>query len=100
MEEKLTTIQKVCDEVERFRRLESEVEFDDEWMRDLLHDVPLNLCVVRLICADDEVLLERLHGVDLPIVLFLCHVDFAEGAATHDLQQLEVIDRLRTRAAL
>ena len=57
MEEKLTTIEKVSDEVERFWRLESVVEFDDEGMCDLLHDVPLYLCVVRLICSDNEVFL-------------------------------------------
>ena len=90
MEEELSAVEEIGDEVEALGALEGVVQLGHERMRDLLHDVTLNLRVRNLIRLDDEVLLEGLDGVDLAIVLFLGHVDFAEGAAAHDLQELEV----------
>jgi len=69
------------------------VELDNEGVSDLLHDISLNLGVVYLVGADDEVFLERLDRVDLLRVLLARHVHFAEGAAPNHLQQLEVLDR-------
>ena len=57
MVKKLSAVKEVCDEIERLRRLESVMEFDDEGVCDLLHDVSLNLCVIRLISTDNEVFL-------------------------------------------
>ena len=67
MKEKFTTIEEIGDKIEAFVGLKSEVQLDNKWMRDLLHDVTLNLHLVRLIRANDEVLLERLHCIDLPV---------------------------------
>ena len=92
MEEKLAAIQKVGDEIQTFVGLKGVVELDNERMCDLLHDVPLNLDLVRLVGADDEVLLERLHRVDLIACLLLGEVDFTKGASANDLEQLEVFD--------
>ena len=92
MEEKLTTVEEVCDEVEALGGLEGEVELDDERVRDLLHDVTLNLRVVHLVCTDDEVLLERLDSIDLPCVLLLGQVDLAKAAPADHLDQLEVLN--------
>ena len=68
------------------------MELDDEGVRDLLHDVSLNLCVGRLIRTDNEVFLKCFHSIDPATVFFLCHEYFAEGASADDLKQLEVID--------
>jgi len=61
------------------------MKFDDKRMRDLLHDVSLNLRVVDLVGLDDKVLLERLDGIYNPRILLPSHVDLAEGAATDHL---------------
>ena len=87
-----TTVAEVCDKVESLRRLESVMKLDDERMRDLLHDISLNLCVVHLVCSDDEVFLQRFDRVDLLRVLLARHVHFAEGATTDDFEQLEIFD--------
>ena len=92
MEEELAAIQEVCDEVERLGRLEGVVKLDNERMRDLLHDVALNLRVIHLVGLDDEVLFERLDRVDLPCILLLRHVHLAKATAPNDLEQLEIFD--------
>ena len=92
MEEELASIQEVRDEVKRLRRLEGEVKLHNEGMRDLLHDVSLDLRVVHLVRPDDEVLLQSLHGIDLLRVLFARHVDFAKRASAHNFEQLEIFD--------
>ena len=86
MEEELAAIQEVCDEVERLGRLEGVVKLDNERMRDLLHDVALYLRVIHLVGLDDEVLFERLDCVDLSCILLLRHVNFAEAAASNNLE--------------
>ena len=68
------------------------MKLDDERMRDLLHDISLNLRVVHLVCSDDEVFLQRFDRVDLLRVLLARHVHFAEGATTDDFEQLEIFD--------
>ena len=93
MEEQLSTVEEVRHEVERLGRLEGVVQLDDERVRDLLHDIPLDLRVLLLVRSDDEVFLEGLDCVDLLRVLLARHVDFAEGAAADDLEQLEIFDR-------
>ena len=62
------------------------MKLDDERMRDLLHDIALDLRVINLIGLNDEVLFERLDRVDLPCILLLGHVNFAEATAPNDLQ--------------
>lgn len=71
MEEKFTTVQEICDEIQTFIRLEGVVKFDDEGVRDLLHDITLYLHLIRLICTNDEILLQCLDRVDLAAVLLL-----------------------------
>ena len=63
------------------------MEFDDEGVRDLLHDVALNLGVLHLVGPDDEVFLEGLDRVRFPSVLFPCEINFAERASTHHFEQ-------------
>ena len=67
MEEELTTVEEICDKVKCLRRLEGIVKLDNERVRDLLHDIPLYLRILDLVVLDDEVLLERLHCIDLPV---------------------------------
>ena len=67
MKEKLATIEEIGDEVETFSGLKSIVELDHERVRNLLHDVPLNLHLVRLVCPEDEVLFECLDRIDLAV---------------------------------
>lgn len=93
MEEKFAAVEEVGDEVEGLWRLECKVKLDDKGMRDLLHDIAFNLCVLYLVGLDNEVLFERLDGVNLSSVLFLGHVDLSEATPPNHLQQLEVFDR-------
>lgn len=93
VEEELTAVQEICDEVEGLGRLERVVQFHDKGVRDLLHDITLNLRVINLVGLDDEVLLECLDGVNLPSILLLGHVDLAKGATSDHLQQLEILNR-------
>jgi len=86
VEEQLTAVQEVRHKVKRLGRLKGVVELDDKRMSDLLHNVSFNLGVVDLVSFDNEVLLERLNGVDLPTILLTCHVHFAERATPNDLQ--------------
>lgn len=67
MKEKFTSIEEVGDKVKTFVRLESVVQLDDKWMRDLLHNISLNLDLVRLIRSNDKVLLERLNCINFPV---------------------------------
>lgn len=67
MEEKFASIEEIGDKIQAFIGLKSVVQLDDERMRDLLHNITLNLHLIRLICFNDKVLLERLHCIDLPI---------------------------------
>ena len=78
MKEKFTSIEEVGDKVKTFVRLESVVQLDDKWMRDLLHNISLNLNLVRLIRSNDKVLLERLHSIYFPVCLFLGKVYFTK----------------------
>ena len=93
MEEELTAVEEVCDEVECLRRLEGIMKLDNEWVRDLLHDVPFYLRILDLVVLDNEILLERLHRENALVILLLSHVYFAKRATTHDLEQLKVINR-------
>ena len=86
MEEKFTAIEEVCDKVESLSRLESEMELDHERMCDLLHNVPLNLRVLLLVVPNHEIFLECFHRVDLSVIFFLCHIDFAKGASSDHLE--------------
>ena len=47
------------------------MKFDDERVRDLLHDITLYLHLIRLICFYDEVFLQCLDREDLVAVLLL-----------------------------
>ena len=78
VEEQFSTIQKICHEIQALVRLKRVVELDHEGVRDLLHDVALDLHLVRLVCANDKVFLEGLDGVNLRTCLFLSQVDFAK----------------------
>ena len=57
VEEQLSAIQEVGDEVEALGRLESVVQLDDERVRNLLHNVALDLRVIHLVGLYDKVLL-------------------------------------------
>ena len=91
MEEQFAAIEEVCDKVESLIRLEGVMELDNERMRDQLHNVPLNLRVLLLVVPNHEIFFKSLHRVDLPIIFFLCHVDFAKGASSDHLEQREII---------
>ena len=91
MEEQFTAIEEVCDKVERLIRLKSVMELDHERMRDQLHNVPLNLRVLLLVVPNHEIFLESFHRKDLSVIFFLCHIDFAKGASSDHLEQLEII---------
>ena len=91
MEEELTAIEEVCDKVESLRRLECVMELDDKRMRDQLHNVSLNLRILLLVVPNHEIFIESLHRVDLSVIFFLSHIDFAKGASSDHLEQLEVI---------
>ena len=67
MKEKLASIEEISDEIEAFSGLKRVVKLDHKRMRDLLHDVPLNLHLIRLVCPEDEVLFERLDCVYLTV---------------------------------
>ena len=67
MKEKLASIEEISDEVEAFSGLKRVVKLDHERVRDLLHDVPLNLHLICLVRPEDKVLFERLDGVDLTV---------------------------------
>lgn len=54
------------------------MEFNDEGMSDLLHNVAFNLRVIDLISANDKVFLKRFNCVNLFCILFLRKVYFAE----------------------
>ena len=54
------------------------MQLDYERVRDLLHNVTLDLHLIRLICAYDEVFLERLHGENLVAVFLLRQVHLAK----------------------
>ena len=90
MEKQLASVEKICHEVESLSRLESVVKLNDKWMRNLLHDVSLNLCILDLIVLDDKIFLECLHRIDFSIILFLGHVDFPERPSSNDFEELEV----------
>ena len=85
VEEKLTTIEEISDEVEGLCRLESVMQFDHKGMRYLLHNVPFNFCVLDLVIPDNEIFFESLHRVNLSIILFLRHIYFPEGASSDHL---------------
>ena len=84
MIEELSAIKEICDEIESLWRLESKVQFDDKWVIDQRHDVSLRLCVLHLICLDDEVFFERLHGKDLAVRLSTHHVYFAKASSPNN----------------
>ena len=90
MEKELSTIEEVSDKVQALCGLECEMKFHDEWMSDLLHDVSLDLGVVHLVCANNEVLFERFHGVNLASVFLFGHVDLAKRASSDHFQKLEI----------
>lgn len=48
--------------------------------------------VSGLAFAEDHVLFKRFHSVDIPIVLFLDQVYFAEWASSNHLDYLKVVD--------
>ena len=78
VEEKLSAIQKVGHEVQALVRLKGVVEFDHEGVRDLLHDITLNLHLISLVRAYDKVFLEGFYSVDLIARLFLGQVNLAK----------------------
>ena len=90
VKKKFTTVEKLSNKVERLCGLESEVELDHEGMRDLLHDVALNLRVFHLVSFDDEVFLEGLDCINVSRVLLFGQINFAERASSHYLEKLKV----------
>ena len=69
------------------------MKFHDEGMRDLLHDISFNLCVVHLVRLHDKVLLQCLYSVDGTIVFLFCHVDFSEATTADHFKELEIFYR-------
>ena len=57
MEEKFTSVEEISDKIEGFTRLKGVVQLDYEGVRNLLHNVPLNLRIRHLVVANDEVFL-------------------------------------------
>ena len=91
MLEKFTTLDEVHDKVNAVRLLEDVVHANDEWMVDLVQDELLNLERLDGLMLDDDILADNLHRVELVLPLVPHEVDFAEGAASNDTDQLEVI---------
>lgn len=85
MEKELATVEEVCHKVQRLGRLESEMQLDDERVRDLHHDITLNLRILHLVVLDDEVLFQRLHCENPAIIFFLGHVNLSERSPPNDL---------------
>ena len=54
------------------------MKLDHERVSDLLHNIALNLHLVRLVCLDNKIFLEGFDRVDLVASLFLGKVNFSE----------------------
>ena len=66
-------------------------------MLGLLQDVLLGECVRDLVLLDNDLLLEDLDGVEVVCGLFAAEDDFAEGALAQNLDELKVLQCLRTK---
>ena len=74
VEEELSSVDVIHDEVQLVRGLERVVEVDKEGVAELLQDVLLGLRVFNLSSVEDGLLVENLHRVDFASVLLL-HLD-------------------------
>ena len=84
MEEKLSSIQKISDEIKAVARLKRVVQLDNERMGNLLHNISLYLDLGSLIMLGNEIFLQGLDCIDLIISLARCHVYFTKVATTHN----------------
>ena len=59
------------------------MQFDDERMRDLLHDISFYFRILDLVVFYDEIFFECLHSKDAFVVFFLSHIYFAKRATPY-----------------
>jgi len=62
-------------------------------MRDLLHDVPLNLRAMDLLRLDYKVLLQCFYGENRATILLARKIYFTERTAPDNFEKLEVLNR-------
>ena len=69
MKEEFATVEKIDNEEELLWGLESVVQFNYEWVVDLLENVPLSCRVHSLLALLHHVLLEDFHCIELACAL-------------------------------
>lgn len=88
---KITSWQELHQHVEEVRVLEGCVELYDPGTVRLSQDITFRTDMSQLVLLEHLALDERLHGVDLSILLLLDKLDFTKGALSDDLQRLIVL---------
>mmetsp|Transcript_15461 Transcript_15461/g.39893 ORF Transcript_15461/g.39893 Transcript_15461/m.39893 type:complete len:222 (+) Transcript_15461:1260-1925(+) len=91
MEEELSAIAVVHDKVELLRRLEGKLEVHQVRVVCALERLALRLRVRHLVALEQSCLGERLHGVNLLILLVSHEHDLAEGALAEHADDCEVV---------
>ena len=90
VEEELTAIYKLHDQVQTLIVLKGVLKSHNERMVELLKDLTLDADASHLICLNQQVLQDGLHGKDLLGLVVLDKVDLAVGSATDSSQYSEV----------
>lgn len=93
--EKLTSLDKLHQEVDTKLVLEDVLHINEEWVVDLAQNVLLELDVFHLLVLQDYVLPDTLHGVEFVRSGVLYQEDLTKGALADHLTDLEIFQRRR-----
>jgi len=90
MHEQLASSYKLHNEENLLVCLENILHAHKEWVISLKKDFLLEQCAFNLIIVDNDILTQRLHGVDLSVLNFLHQEYFAETTFSNDRSNLEI----------
>lgn len=76
---KIAVFDQLHNHVQVLGRLKRVLERQDEWVRQLPHNLSLCDCVPDLVVCDDELFVDRLHSIKFPRKYVFNAMHFAEG---------------------
>ena len=95
MHKQLTTSDKLHNEEDFKIRLEYKLHTNKEWMICLLQDIFFKHGGFNLVIVQNDILPERLHGIDRASVILLDKEHFSKTTFSNDLDNLEGIKTCR-----
>lgn len=91
--EKLTTLNKVHNEIDPVGFLEDVIHTYDERVVDLEQDDALDFQAVEGLMSDNDVFPDALHSVELVVSPHPDKINFTEGTSSNDASELKVFER-------